>query len=58
MIWMSVEWWEWGKNKMDAIEWLENDMNECGMMGMSLEWDEWLLNDVNDCWMIGMTIEW
>ena len=58
MIWMSVEWWEWGKNEMDAKEWLENDMNACGMMGMSLEWDEWLLNDMNDSWMMWMTMEW
>ena len=33
---------------MDDIGWLENDVNECRMKGMRLEWDEWLLNDVND----------
>ena len=43
---------------MDNIEWLEKDMNECGMMGMMLEWDgcyrmtvkwyEWMWNDGNE----------
>ena len=46
---------------MDDIEWLENDVNECRMMGMRLEWDGcqgWLENDVNECWMMGMRLEW
>ena len=32
-------------------EWLENDKNDCGMIGMSPKWDEWPKNDVNDCHM-------
>ena len=53
---------------MDAREWLENDMNECGMMRMVLEWDgchrmtgkwyEWVWNDRNDTRMSEMTPKW
>ena len=54
MIGMGLEWDEW-------CEWLENDMNECGMMRMRLEWDgcqrmtgkwyEWVWNDGNEARM-------
>ena len=53
---------------MDDIEWLENDVNECQMMGMRLEWDEWqrmpgkwfewVSNDGNEARMMWMTAIW
>ena len=53
---------------MDELEWLENDMNECGMMRMRQEWDgchrmtwkwyEWVWNDGNESRMRWMTVEW
>ena len=46
-------------------EWLENDKNDCGMIGMSPKWDEWRKNDVDDCNIIWidqklrwMTVKW
>ena len=39
-------------------EWLENDKNDCGMIGMSPKWDEWPKNDVNDCHMKWINPNW
>ena len=39
-------------------EWLENDKNDCGMIGMSPKWDEWRKNDVDDCHIIWIDQNW
>ena len=43
---MKWPWNDWNGARMRRMsgkwcEWMENDINECGMTGMRLEWDGW-----------------
>ena len=46
------------EGQTNDTEWLGNDKNGCGMIGMSPKWDEWRKNDVDDCHIIWIDQNW
>ena len=46
------------EGQTNDTEWLGNDKNDCGMIGMSPKWDEWRKNDVDDCHIIWIDQKW